>query len=563
MPRRQRRDVGFTAGAGREGNSIPPAVKAAAAEAKKVVKAEKKIQQAERSISIPAALSANKEELKAIARAEILAYIHSKTPAQPKLPRAIKDYVRCLIDPNGATETRIPDGKSRVSSVASSYNVFPVFGNWDTLTDPADYGRFCWCFTPVPLNFGWYTTQDSHLAINFDINTGTPTSDGTYTCQQAGLCSFAAEMNPEDGWDPINSFYFDSVPELTDSMKTKFLKHSPEMLSYVESHKHLRNKKPTEVERHMKLQKTIDKCTQKLTSSKTGQAEKDRLVKEYAAAKDAMDRIEVSPALRSKWNHYMDQDSAFLTGSGSVGSNDVIPTVTWDNEYTGGNARTLRPVAQSVWFECVTTEFSDAGSVSITYLPCKGLMGNVVPTNILAAGPAPNWNRKGPLENWEQHTTLPLQNTGSNRGPATTYCGKFKEGAYAYWLPEDPTDYEFLSPSEMCFKGYPVIIVSGQNGAQAGTGTDPGVIANIHVNTVYEFETDEPNLSPQSGLNYPGALEEVALLMKNLPQCMSNDSHKKWWQIVLKALGTAALGFATGGIGAAAAAAGGYLVAEL
>jgi len=258
------------------------------------------------------------------------------------------------------------------------------------------------------------------------------------------------------------------------------------------------------------------------------------------------------------WNCYRDQDSVFLVGTGS--SLDP-PSGSWTQEFTTGNARSLRPVAQSVWFENTQTEFNDAGDIAISFLPCGGLLGNIIPNGVDIG--APVFGRKGPLQNWEQHSTLPLQNTGSNSGPATSYVGKFKSGAYAWWLPEDTSDFQFYTPTDQNRHEYSTICVAGQIGSSAVGAQDPGILGQIHVNTVYEYETDEPNIAEYAASNYPGAMEQIALIMKGFPQCMSNDSHKKWWEVVLRALGRGALGFLTAGPGGALTAGAGSVLYDL
>lgn len=556
-----RQNSGMTAATGHEGTGIPPGLKKLAAETKKAEKVIK--QQSKREIAVLSGPFAkmSHDEMKLFLRKEILGYIKdNRQPAGSKLPRIVKDYVHCLIDPNAQTEVRIPDGKSRNSALASSYNVFSVTGNWASGTDDSDKGRFCWCVTPVPLNFGWYQSTTSNQPISYDTNTGSKVQDTAFQTRNAALASFAAELNPELTWDPINSFFYDSVPALTVEQEARFSAVSAELLDHVRKFPELSNKKAIHALEHLKATKRLEMLSQAIVNSKTTPQARALMIKEHSELQATREHILATPLIQASWNLHQDQDAAFLVGTGD--STNPI-TVTWGSEFVSGNARTMRPVAQSVWFENVQTEFADAGSVSISYLPCNALIGNIIPTAVESVAPAPSWGRKGPLQNWEQHTTLPNQNTGANNVAATTYVGKFKTGAYAYWLPEDPTDYEFLPPTQMCMKGYPIIVVSGQNGSQAVGAADPGIIANLHINTVYEYETDEPNLDSRPARNYPGALEEVAGLMRGLPQCMSNDSHKKWWQVVLKALGAAGLGFLAGGPVGALSAGAGSLVGEL
>jgi len=273
----------------------------------------------------------------------------------------------------------------------------------------------------------------------------------------------------------------------------------------------------------------------------------------YAEAKRAQERILASPNTDAGYIYYVDGDSAFLAGTGSTTYNNTTEGTV---EFQSGVARSIRAVAQSVWFECTATEFADGGSVSITFLPADSLVGNVIPYNPGGSG-TQTWG-KGPLQNWENHAHLPLQNSGANRGPATTYIGKFAQGAFAYWVPESDVDFNFLPFTQHAATPMPMIIVAGQNQNQ---GVDPGVFANIHVHTVYEYQTDEPDVGSSPSPQYPGALDWVAGVMRQFPQAMSNDSHVKWWQYVLRAIGAGTIGFLTGGPAGAAIGVGGVLAA--
>jgi len=497
-------------------------------------------------------------DMQAYFKKEITAF--AKQYRGERIPQVVKNYIRCLIEPAQGTACRIPDGKSRASVVAATYNIFPVVGNWAGGTDDADKGRFFWSFSPTPLNLLYSAIFHQVTPMLW------PTPGGT---QATGFFSsrylqgaFALTMDPAIGWDPTQAlietpaFFEGSSTEMSekDDHLIPFRRVSEELAQHVRKNPKLRAHSVSQVQQHFQSEQTITKARSMLNSSKLTPKERDQYIMKYADAQRMQARILSNPNTNAGYIYYQDQDTPFLAGTGSTTYNNTTDGTV---EFQTGTAKTIRSVAQSVWFECTTTEFADGGTVAITYLPADSLIGNVIPGNPGGNG-TQTWSAKGPLQNYEKHAGLPLQNNGSNREPATTYMGKFKDGAFAYWTPESDSDYDFKPIVEHASTPQAMILVAGQN---QGNGTDPGVIAQIHVHTVYEYQTDEPDVDAKASPQVPGGLDWVAGVMRQFPQAMSNDSHVKWWQYVLKAIGAGTIGFLTGGPVGAAIGAGGVLAA--
>lgn len=500
-------------------------------------------------------------EMQSFFKKEITAF--AKQYQGTKIPKVVKDYIRCLIMPSEGTAVRIPDGKSRASVLAATYNIFPVKGNYEATTSDTDQGRFFWAFTPTPLNFIYSVTPRTLVPMLWPTPGGTQATG--FSMSEYVQAAFALTMDPSLKWDPnqalIETPTFLDGPvseELSedDSHLIPFAKAHPDVLAHVRKNPRLRNHSVSAVTQHFECEQVVSKTRTILSSPKATSAQRDRAIMEYADAKRQQARIMASPNTNAGYIYYQDGDAPFLTGSGNTAYNNTQEPTT---EFQQGTARSLRAVAQSVWFECVATEFSDGGSVAITFLPADSLIGNVIPYSPGSAG-SQTWG-KGPLQNWENHARLPLQNNGSNRGPGTTYIGKFGQGAFAYWVPESDVDYNFLPPVQHAGTPMPMIVVAGQNGGGTGGATDPGIVANIHVHTVYEYQTDEPDVDAEPSPQVPGGLDWVAGVMRNFPQAMSNDSHVKWWQYVLRAIGAGTIGFLTGGPAGAAIGVGGVLAA--
>ncbi len=482
-----------------------------------------------------------------------------------KIPKVVKDYIRCLIMPSEGTAVRIPDGKSRASVLASTYNIFPVTGNYNGSTSTTDIGRFFWSFTPTPLNFIYSVTPRTLVPCYWPTPGGTQATGFSMTEYVQG--AFALTMDSSIKWDPAQAlietptfFEGSSTPDDTlapdDPHLTAFKKCHPDIVDHVRRNPRLRNHPVDQVTLHFECELVVNKTRSVLSSPKVSPSVRDKAIMEYADAKRSQARILASPNTQAGYIYYQDGDAPFLTGTGSTTYNNTQDPST---EYQQGVARSVRAVAQSVWFECTATEFADGGSVAISFLPADSLVGNVIPYNPGGNG-TQSWG-KGPLQNWENHAKLPLQNNGSNRGPGTTYVGKFKEGAFAYWVPESDVDFNFLPPVQHASTPMPMIIVAGQNGGQTTGQTDPGMFANIHVHTVYEYQTDEPDVDAEASPQVPGGLDWVAGVMRQFPQAMSNDTHVKWWQYVLRAIGAGTIGFLTGGPAGAAIGVGGVLAA--
>jgi len=500
-------------------------------------------------------------EMQAFFKKEITSF--AKQFQGQKIPKVVKDYIRCLIMPSEGTAVRIPDGKSRASVIAATYNIFPVKGNYAGGTAGGDLGRFFWSFTPTPLNF-IYSVTPRTLVPMYWPTPGAAQATG-FSMSEYVQGAFALQIDPSIKWDPNQAligtptFLDQSVgEELSDDDPhlSQFSKMPPEIIQHVKKNPRLRNHSTSAITLHYECELVILKTRLLVSNPKLSQKERDSAILKYAEAKRSQQRIMASPNTDAGYIYYQDGDAPFLTGTGSTTYNNTTDGTV---EYQQGVARSVRAVAQSIWFECTATDFVDGGSVSITYLPADSLIGNVIPYNPGSAG-SQTWG-KGPLQNWENHAKLPLQNSGSNRGPATTYVGKFKEGAFAYWTPESDVDFNFLPVVQHAATPMPMILVAGQNGGGTAGQVDPGMFANIHVHTVYEYQTDEPDVDAEASPQVPGGLDWVAGVMRQFPQAMSNDSHVKWWQYVLRAIGAGTIGFLTGGPAGAAIGVGGVLAA--
>jgi hypothetical protein len=206
---------------------------------------------------------------------------------------------------------------------------------------------------------------------------------------------------------------------------------------------------------------------------------------------------------------------------------------------TAGNglAMKVRPVSMSVLASYNGNLINGGGNIAIALLP-GGTWGRDL------ANTDANANK---FARWESLATVP-----------GAYDGPLAKGAYAYWLPDDETDYLFRTPmggvdDNMGIHDYPTIVLSGIVSPDAGGNRGANVLRlDVYIN--YEYTTDSRVVETLHGSkSFEERITAVAALSTQ-PTSMMNDEHIDWIKVLL---GGAAGFFIGGPLGAAAGAAAG------
>lgn len=199
-----------------------------------------------------------------------------------------------------------------------------------------------------------------------------------------------------------------------------------------------------------------------------------------------------------------------------------------------GLAQRARPVSMSVLASYTGNLTAGGGNIAAALLP-----GGVW-ADRLSNGSITTLS----LTNWEQLARVP-----------GAYDGPLVQGAYAYWMPDDESDYlledaqNSSAQESMNNHEYPLLVVSGK--VQAPTA-EPQLRLEVYIN--YEYTTVSRVVATAHGPKDITERMNAVRHLANQPTSMANDEHINWMRVVLGGV----LGFAVGGpVGAAVGAAAG------
>jgi len=187
-----------------------------------------------------------------------------------------------------------------------------------------------------------------------------------------------------------------------------------------------------------------------------------------------------------------------------------------------------RPVSMSVLASYNGNLVSGAGNIAIALV-----RGGTWITNLSNASAGV----KG-FANWENLANYP-----------GAYDGPLIRGGYAYWLPDDETDYLLrdvydTKNDSMDEHDYPLIVVSGQNGQiPAIAGGALGTCLRVECYINYEYTTNSRSQATSPGPSSTWMREAAMRAMCYEPTSMPNDWHQKFIASVLGGIG----GFFLGG----------------
>jgi len=191
-----------------------------------------------------------------------------------------------------------------------------------------------------------------------------------------------------------------------------------------------------------------------------------------------------------------------------------------------------RPVSMSVLASYNGNLIQGGGNIAIALVRGGAWVNNLTNSTIGANN----------LANWENLAEFP-----------GAYDGPLIKGGYAYWLPDDETDYLLRDTNQaktntMGVHDYPVIVVSGQNGSPSGTtGMPPyntfATCLRIDCYINYEYTTLLRTQATSPGPSDTWMRETAMHAICYQPTSMPNEWHQKFIASVIGGVG----GFFLGG----------------
>ncbi len=158
----------------------------------------------------------------------------------------------------------------------------------------------------------------------------------------------------------------------------------------------------------------------------------------------------------------------------------------------------VRPIAQSVWFQCTANSLEQGGKIVVARL------------------------NSAQAEQWFDDETI-RQHGALTQMQAEVYSGQLVDGAYAFWMPQGLRTQDLEKPEVANDTAYSSIAFAGFS--TAGAGSTP---LNLMVTTVFQYT---PNSKLVRG-EYPQVDDDdVKAALKffadsNMQTVMSNDHHR-------------------------------------
>lgn len=193
----------------------------------------------------------------------------------------------------------------------------------------------------------------------------------------------------------------------------------------------------------------------------------------------------------------------------------VTASTVYINSYLGstvtdfGVIRTVRPLSMQVLATAIDPVLDRGGNLSIALLPQDALSTQALVTNSPATPGSPFF--------WEQ--------LGRYQIPNGVRSGRFEEGGYCWWLPQDVDNFDFVKPSQMGTVDYPAIAVSGQYQVSGGGSAGGLTPLRVIVTRCFEYTSDSQSVSldlPE--VEYQDYMDAVKFL-QDFPRVSGNSSH--------------------------------------
>jgi hypothetical protein len=177
----------------------------------------------------------------------------------------------------------------------------------------------------------------------------------------------------------------------------------------------------------------------------------------------------------------------------------TTPLYQWSSDF--GMVEQVRPVGQSVLFTSTLSAINDSGNVH-TAITSDGSKDKVFSNN------AQNWTKDG-----------------SSLSAMDPYqSGLVKTGAYSWWCPRSPGDFEFKSVEAHNDHQYPTILMVGNIGSIPAAGSS-NIIGRVVIESVFEIQHNAQLLDKKMVGGSTAMVEAGQAIVKKLPQLTENPTH--------------------------------------
>lgn len=395
----------------------------------------------------------------------------------------MQDYLRAIIDPDGAEDIRIPDGFPIHTATVKSVQTIDVIANHntDSITN-GDGGRF---FFQVAPNIGSGSENNNSYSLqsNTYLNIGRALNE---TSAEITLATKAAGALPTAVWNP--GFLVDPTPMLS-----------------------------------KKAPKSTVPPTLPLKKSRAQRMHKRGLE---------------SDSQFNSMEFWHDPVQARIAGDVTNVEADMVEAD------QGGAATMIRPVAMSVWFECTKSELDSGGDVAAALLPSGSTMGQIIPLDFNEEPPVfpatyGGWTGYGPLQNYENLAAVPGSYQGKLKDGTYTYWVPQRVNDMDMNTPARQDLYDF--PSIVVAGQW------APNGGHGGLDATSYKVGRLRIVTHYEYVSCQQDVALKLGAVTSDPLSKLKLLLHGQPTSMANGHHLSWIKKLLGVAAGALTGFLTGG----------------
>jgi len=193
----------------------------------------------------------------------------------------------------------------------------------------------------------------------------------------------------------------------------------------------------------------------------------------------------------------------------------TLGNTSWQN---AGAVSQIRPVAMSMLFTSSLPSLTNGGNIAAACLPAATCAPNFF-TNVSnsAVGQLQDWASLGAIDG--------------------NYSGNLREGAYCYYVPDDPViNSHFNNPEAANRATYPCLLISGQMATPAGMTPGVYLAGRVLITTTYEFTSNTRLWEHQSLIGSTDIYEQGLNFLCREPRAMKNGEHLEWLRRLALAL---------------------------
>lgn len=188
-----------------------------------------------------------------------------------------------------------------------------------------------------------------------------------------------------------------------------------------------------------------------------------------------------------------------------------------------GGISTIRPVAMQVLATCIAPVLDRGGTLTAALLQQNDKLTRGIPP----VSP----NSPGSPFKWEELARYNLKNS--------VHSGSFEKGAYVWWVPQDVSNTEFVTPSQMCAMDYPSIAIAANYEVSGGGSAADLQPLRITVTRTFEYTSDSQALNLADAHVSYESYQAALRWLRTQPRAMENDEHTSWYRAISKGMSDA------------------------